>query len=111
LTLLAFVLLGPIVQPWYLVWGIALLSVTAGPRTASVIISLSVSASLLGVVGLGRLIGEFNSLGLPYQALFSLTVAAAVVVPVTTAFPRVNAVTSRHLVRWRTSTLRQLQRA
>jgi hypothetical protein len=76
------VLLGPIVQPWYLMWGIAVLAVTAGPGTASAIAVLSVSISLLGVVGLGQLTGEFASLGLPYQVLFILVLATSIVIPI-----------------------------
>jgi alpha-1,6-mannosyltransferase len=84
LSLLAVVLLGPIVQPWYLLWGIAVLAITAGARTSAAVALLSVSVSLLGVVGLGQLSGELTSLNILYQLLFTLLLAAAVVVPIRT---------------------------
>ena len=80
--LLAFVLLGPIVQPWYLLWGVAVLAVTAGARTAAAIALLSVTVSLVGVVGLGELSSQFFSLPLLYQLLSVLVLAAAVVAPI-----------------------------
>jgi alpha-1,6-mannosyltransferase len=82
ICLLAFVLLGPIVQPWYLLWGVAILAATAGARTAAVIALISVSVSLVGVVGLGQLTSEFFSLPLLYQLLSVLVLAAAVVAPI-----------------------------
>jgi hypothetical protein len=82
ISVLAIVLLGPIVQPWYLMWAIPILAITADARTSALIISLCVSVSLLGVVGLGELTTAFASLGAPYQLLFVLTVAATLVVPV-----------------------------
>jgi alpha-1,6-mannosyltransferase len=112
LSLLAFVLLGPIVQPWYLLWGIVILAITAGPRTMSAIALLSVTGSLLGAVGLGQLSGEFGSLGLLYQALLILIVAAILVVPIATPPGRVNPLPiSRHPARWRRSPSWQFQRA
>jgi alpha-1,6-mannosyltransferase len=81
-SLLALVLLGPIVQPWYLLWGVAVLAATAGARTSTAIAILSVSVSLVGVVGLGQLRGEFFSLPLLYQLLGLLVLAAAVVAPI-----------------------------
>ena len=63
IALMAVVLLGPTVQPWYLLWSVPILAITAGPRTATVIKGLSVAVCLLGVVGLGQLTGELGSLG------------------------------------------------
>jgi alpha-1,6-mannosyltransferase len=79
ISLLALVLLGPIVQPWYLLWGIAVLAVTAGARTSAAIALLSVTVSLVGAVGLGQL--DF-SLPLLYQLLSVLVLAAVVVAPI-----------------------------
>jgi len=80
--LLALVLLGPIVQPWYLLWGLVVLATTAGLRTARAIESLSIAISVLGVVGLGQLVGEWSSLTPLFEILLALLVAAAVVVPI-----------------------------
>jgi len=82
LSLLAVVLLGPIVQPWYLVWAIAVLAITAGPRTTAAIALTTVSVSLVGAVGLGQLTGELASLGVLYQVLFILTLATTIIVPI-----------------------------
>jgi alpha-1,6-mannosyltransferase len=82
ISVLAIVLLGPIVQPWYLMWSIAILAITAGTRTAAAIVVLSVAVSLVGVVGLGQLSAELASLGLLYQILFILTLVASIVVPI-----------------------------
>jgi alpha-1,6-mannosyltransferase len=87
ISLLALVLLGPIVQPWYLLWGVAVLAVTAGARAAAAIALLAVSVSLVGVVGLGQLGSEFFSLPLLYQLLSVLVLAAAVVAPIRSTAP------------------------
>jgi alpha-1,6-mannosyltransferase len=81
LSLLAVVLLGPTVQPWYLTWPITILAITAGLRTTTAIRILSVVACVVGAVGLGQLTSELSSLGLLYQVLFALSLATAVVVP------------------------------
>ena len=54
-------ILGPIVQRWYLLWGLVPLAATAGARTASAIALVSVSATLAGAIGLGQLASEFSS--------------------------------------------------
>jgi alpha-1,6-mannosyltransferase len=82
IALMAVVLLGPTVQPWYLLWSIPILAITAGPRTATAIKVLSVAVCLLGAVGLGQLTGELGSLGLSYEGLLVLVLAASIVVPI-----------------------------
>ena len=61
ISLLAIVLLGPSVQPWYLVWGIAILAVAHRTRTTTIIIVLTVAGSFLGVVGLDLLANEIHN--------------------------------------------------
>jgi alpha-1,6-mannosyltransferase len=82
IALMAIVLLGPTVQPWYLLWSVPILAITAGPRTARVIEGLSVTVCLLGVIGLGQLTGELGSLGIAYEALLFLVLAASIVIPI-----------------------------
>jgi hypothetical protein len=78
-SFLAIVLLGPTLQPWYLVWGIVILAVGDGARVTSAIIILSVSVSFLGVVGLGLLTSELASLGpVLLPLLFDAIVASAI---------------------------------
>ncbi|HVE74055.1 MAG TPA: polyprenol phosphomannose-dependent alpha 1,6 mannosyltransferase MptB [Mycobacteriales bacterium] len=49
LSLLAIVVLGPIVQPWYLLWGLVVLAAVAGRRTAATlgVVCLVVSLAVL----------------------------------------------------------------
>jgi hypothetical protein len=85
--LLALVLLGPIVQPWYLLWGLVILATTAGARSARAIAFLSVAVSVLGVVGLGQLASEWSSLTPLLRVLLALLAAAAIVVPIPSGKP------------------------
>jgi hypothetical protein len=59
-----------------------------------------VSVSLLGVVGLGQLTGEFFSLPLLYQLLSVLVLAAAVVAPIRSV-AREDGAARTMLVTWR----------
>ena len=81
ISLLAIVLLGPTLQPWYLVWGIAILAVTDSARITSVIVVLTVAVSFLGVVGLGLFTSELASLGPPLLFLLILVIAASSIAP------------------------------
>lgn len=49
LTMLAVVILGPVVQPWYLAWGLVLLAPLAEGRLRTALIWLSVAVSFLGL--------------------------------------------------------------
>jgi hypothetical protein len=51
LTALAFVLLGPVVQPWYLTWGIILMAPVATGRLRNVLLALSIVAPFIGLTG------------------------------------------------------------
>ena len=51
LTLLLFVILGPVVQPWYLSWGLILLAPVARGKIRTTIIVLSVAAPFIGLPG------------------------------------------------------------
>ena len=82
ITLLAIVLLGPTLQPWYLVWGIVVLAATNGARSTSAIILLAIAISFLGVVGLGLLTSELASLGPALFVLLILAMAATAVAPI-----------------------------
>ncbi|HEY5250424.1 MAG TPA: polyprenol phosphomannose-dependent alpha 1,6 mannosyltransferase MptB [Acidimicrobiales bacterium] len=55
LTLLLVVALGPVVQPWYLSWGLVLLAPVATGRLRSLIIGLSVASAFIGLPGGSRL--------------------------------------------------------
>jgi alpha-1,6-mannosyltransferase len=51
LTLLLVVALGPVVQPWYLSWGLVLLAPVAEGRIRSLIIALSIGSAFIGLPG------------------------------------------------------------
>jgi alpha-1,6-mannosyltransferase len=76
ICLLALVLLGPIVEPWYLTWGIVLLAISGGPRTSTAIIQFSVLVAFLGIVGIGQLISDVGQLGPLRGILLALILTA-----------------------------------
>ncbi len=50
-TALAFVLLGPVVQPWYLTWGIILMAPVVIGRLRALVLALSIVAPFIGLTG------------------------------------------------------------
>jgi len=63
LTMLAVVVLGPVVQPWYLSWAIVLLAPIVEGRALVALIGLSAVMSFLGLPGGRRLLGHLESDG------------------------------------------------
>ena len=51
ITVLVFVLLGPVVQPWYLTWGIILMAPVIIGRLRSLALVLSIVAPFIGLTG------------------------------------------------------------
>jgi alpha-1,6-mannosyltransferase len=51
ISLLMFVLLGPVVQPWYLTWGIILMAPVVTGRMLTLVLGLSVVAPFIGLTG------------------------------------------------------------
>jgi len=58
LSLLLFVVLGPVVQPWYLTWGIVLLAPVVTGRLRSALIIISVACPFIGLPGGRTLLDE-----------------------------------------------------
>ncbi len=58
LTLLLFVILSPVVQPWYLTWGLVLLAPVAEGRIRTTVIVLSVVSPFIGLPGGRELINQ-----------------------------------------------------
>ncbi len=58
LTLLIFVLLSPVVQPWYLSWGLVLLAPVARHRLRSLIIAMAMVSAFLELPGASQLVGS-----------------------------------------------------
>ncbi len=73
LTLLVIVVLGPVVQPWYLSWGLVLLAPVATGKVRSLIITLSIGTAFIGLPGGKQLVTDLLSSN-------PLAVAAALVV-------------------------------
>jgi len=57
LSLLLFVVLGPVVQPWYLTWGLILLAPTATGKIRNLIIVLSIVSPFIGLRRQGAPVG------------------------------------------------------
>lgn len=56
--MLAFVMLGPVVQPWYLSWGLILLAPVAFGRLRSLIIFLSMVTAFIELPGASQLVSD-----------------------------------------------------
>ena len=76
LALLVVVLLGPVVQPWYLLWPLVLLAAVAGPRAA---LGLAAGSALLCLLVLpsGRHVVRPPLYGVPMVAVVALAGAVA----------------------------------
>jgi alpha-1,6-mannosyltransferase len=86
LTLLTIVLLGPVVQPWYVAWGLILLAPVAVGRAWGVLIGLSIGVSFLELPGARLLLDELSRNNVAYVLL---TIAVLLVtLAVTTPFGR-----------------------
>jgi hypothetical protein len=83
LTLLAIVLLGPVVQPWYVAWGLIVLAPVAAGRLWGVLVGLSIGVSFLEVPGARLLLDELSRNNVAYVllAIAALLVTLAVTTP------------------------------
>jgi hypothetical protein len=59
-TLLAVTVLGPVLQPWYLAWGVVFLAVVVDEHLRGFLVALSCVASFLGLPGAITLIKELT---------------------------------------------------
>jgi alpha-1,6-mannosyltransferase len=83
ITLLLFVALGPVVQPWYLSWGLILLAPVALGRLRSLIIGLSMVTAFIELPGGTALINPLVH-GDPLQIVLTLLwILVIMTVPVT----------------------------
>ncbi len=83
ITLLVFVALGPVVQPWYLSWGLILLAPVALGRLRSLIVGLSMVTAFIelpGATGLAKPLIHGDPLQIVLTLLFLLVILT---VPVT----------------------------
>ena len=80
LSLLLFVVLGPVVQPWYLTWGVVLLAPVAVGRLRTVLVALSVLSPFIGLPGGRTLLNElihYNPIAVAAALLVLLGVLVA----------------------------------
>jgi hypothetical protein len=94
-TMLLVVILGPVVQPWYLSWGLLLLTPVATGRIRSLIIGLSVSSAFLGLPGARQLVWDLLHAN-PLSVALALLVCLGILTVPLTPFDR-----ERLLPRWR----------
>jgi len=77
-TALAFVLLGPVVQPWYLTWGIILMAPVINGRLRSLALGLSIVAPFIGLTGGASLLKQLLATN-PFSMVVAVFVLWAVV--------------------------------
>ncbi len=58
ITMMMFVLLGPVVQPWYLTWGIIILAPVVTGRLLYLVLGLSTVAPFIGLTGGASLLNQ-----------------------------------------------------
>jgi alpha-1,6-mannosyltransferase len=88
LTLLAVVVLGPTVQPWYIAWSMVVLAAVAENKLRILVIVMSIVASFLGLPGAVTLVVQFGEAN-PYLIAFaSLAMLVLLAIPVVIRFRR-----------------------
>ena len=81
LVLLALVLLGPILWPWYLTWGLAVLASTAGLWTRRFVIALAIGGALVGAAAVVKAVAAFAALGVAGELLVLVVLVALAAAP------------------------------
>lgn len=89
ITLLAFVVLGPVVQPWYLTWGVVVLAAVATGRLLYAVVVLSVVSPFIGLPGANQLLAEIIHAD-PLAIALSLAFLLAVFLAPLGSWSRVN---------------------
>jgi hypothetical protein len=81
-TLLAVTVLGPVMQPWYLAWGVIFLAAVMDDRLRGFLVALSCGAAFLGLPGALTLIEELTVANPILVACASLALIGMLVVTV-----------------------------
>ncbi len=81
LVLVALVLLGPILWPWYLTWGLAVLAPTAGRWTRRVVVALAIGGSLVGATAVVKAAAAFATAGVAGELLVLVTLVTLALAP------------------------------
>jgi hypothetical protein len=95
LTMLLVVVLGPVVQPWYLSWGLILLAPVATGRVRTVIVVFSVASAFLQLPGGRQLVVDLVNAN-PLTVAVALVACLAILTVPLTPFDR-----EQVLQRWR----------
>jgi alpha-1,6-mannosyltransferase len=95
ITMLLVVSLGPVVQPWYLSWGLVLLAPIAVGRIRSLIVCLSISSAFLGLPGGRQLVWDLLHAN-PLTVAVALLICLGILTVPLTPFDR-----ERLLPKWR----------
>ncbi len=83
LTMLLVVILGPVVQPWYLSWGLILLAPVAEGRLRTLLIGASVTSAFIGLPGARQLLVDLFRANPAAVALSLVACLAVLTVPLT----------------------------
>ncbi len=81
LVLLALVLLGPILWPWYLTWALAVLAPTAGRWTRRAVIILAIGGALVGAPDVRNAVHAFTATSVPGELLLLVVLVALAFAP------------------------------
>lgn len=81
LSLLLFVVLGPVVQPWYLVWGLVLMATVYEGREHFWFLLLSITSPFLGLPGGRQLLGGLVHANLGLMAGLLTILATMLLLP------------------------------
>jgi hypothetical protein len=81
ITMLAFVVLGPVVQPWYLTWGLIILAPIATGRMLYAILGVSAVAPFIGLTGGADLLNQLMRTDPASMMLAVLVLWAVAIVP------------------------------
>jgi hypothetical protein len=87
LTLLLVVALGPVVQPWYLSWGLVLLAPVATGKVRTLIIGSSIASAFIGLPGGRQLLHDLFTAD-PLTVAVALLVCLAILTVPLTQFDR-----------------------
>jgi hypothetical protein len=83
LTMLLIVALGPVVQPWYLSWGLVLLAPVATGKVRTLIVGLSIASAFIGLPGGKQLVSDLFNADPLAVAVALLACLAILTVPLT----------------------------
>ena len=81
ITMMMFVLLGPVVQPWYLTWGIVILAPVLTGRLLYLVLGLSTVAPFIGLTGGASLLNQLIHTDAVTMVLAVMVLWAVAIVP------------------------------